>query len=89
MHFFTLSLKTLPPGTQITMKDENLHAQSTCYLKDSKLRGTAGVTLQQSHDGWIALGTFDELLQRELTCVERSGNEEFDGYTHTHTQKNK
>lgn len=36
MYFF-FSLKTLPSGTQITMKDENLHAQSGCFLKDSKL----------------------------------------------------
>lgn len=74
MHFI-FPLKTLPSGTQITMKDENLHAQSACFLKDSKLRGTAGVALQQPHDGRIALGTFYELLQRELTCVERQRSE--------------
>lgn len=34
MHFFPL--KTLPSGTQITVKDENLHAQSGCFFKGLK-----------------------------------------------------
>ena len=36
----------------------------------SELPGTAGVTLQQAHDGWVALGTFDELLQGQFACRE-------------------
>lgn len=36
--------------------------------RGSELPGAAGVALQQVHDGWVALGTYDELLQRQLAC---------------------
>lgn len=32
-----------------------------------KLSGAAGVALQQADDGGVALGSFDELLQGQLT----------------------
>lgn len=34
----------------------------------SELPSAAGITLQQAHDGRVALGASDELLQRELAC---------------------
>lgn len=34
----------------------------------SELSGTAGVALQQAHNGRVTLGTSDEFLQRELPC---------------------
>lgn len=38
--------------------------------RGSELHGPAGVALQQAHDGRVALGPSDELLQRELPCGE-------------------
>lgn len=37
----------------------------------SELGGAAGVALQQAHDGRVALGSADELLEGQLACGER------------------
>lgn len=37
----------------------------------SELGGAAGVALQQTHDGRVAFGSADELLQGQLACRER------------------
>lgn len=37
----------------------------------SELGGAAGVALQQTHDGRVAFGPADELLQGQLACGVR------------------
>lgn len=38
----------------------------------SELGGAAGVALQQTHDGRVAFGPADELLQGQLACGARA-----------------
>lgn len=35
----------------------------------SELASTAGITLQQPDNGWVALGTFDEFFQGQFAII--------------------
>lgn len=39
----------------------------------SELGGAAGIALQQAHNGWVAFGPADELLQGQLACRAKGG----------------
>lgn len=50
--------------------------QGGVHAAASELSSTAGVALQQAHDGGVALGSLDELLQRQLSYKTKHNKRE-------------